>query len=392
MSETTQAWVLYAGTRTNGSGNGHSNTWAELKLEDFTFPSISEDEVLVEPVVGCWEGNMGHALCRKPVDICLQRKEEKVVLGNAGVVRVLHCGSRAHDLIEGSYCLVFCNGVWDDHGYPKKIFAYDAPHTVGLLAKRTKLHRKQLIPIPPRTRYSLEQWAAFSLRYITAWANWRIAYGCWKLQAEGNGSANKNVWAWGGGVAFAEVTLANAFGFKTTMISSDPRRLDLIQNSGVQAIDRSKFPNLHFDPEEYQKDTKYRDAYMESEKLFLEEVNRITGNQGVSIFVDFIGLPVYRATLKALARPGVITSAGWKEGMNLPTVRALECMNWHMHVNTHYARHDEGLDAVAFAEGHGWMPHLEGPPFEWENIRQLAAAYEQGTLSSYFPIFQVNAV
>ena len=42
--------------------------------------------------------------------------------------------------------------------------------------RKTILHETQIIPIPVSSPLSLEQWAAFSLRYITAWANWRVAW------------------------------------------------------------------------------------------------------------------------------------------------------------------------------------------------------------------------
>ncbi|MGB8508766.1 MAG: hypothetical protein WCD76_10195, partial [Pyrinomonadaceae bacterium] len=98
----------------------------------------------------------------------------------------------------------------------------------------------------------------------------------------------------------------------------------------------------------------------------------------------------FRVTLKALARPGVITTAGWKEGMHLSVVRAIECMKWHTHVHTHYARYAEGLEAVRFAEEQGWMPDVGEEVFGWEDIQRLSGEYTAGKLSSYFPIYQVN--
>jgi len=213
----TEAWVLYE--KRNGSdGNGASshnndisNIGVDLRLEEFSFPDLLDKEVLVEPIVGCWEGNMSHAVCHSPVDICKLRKEERVVIGNAGVVRVLRPGAEVASLNEGDLCLVFCNGTWDQMGYPQRIYGYDAARTVGILAKRTKLHVQQLIKIPQPTKHSLEQWAAFSLRYITAWANWKVAYGVWKLQA-GDASYTPSIWGWGGGVTLAELALARISG------------------------------------------------------------------------------------------------------------------------------------------------------------------------------------
>lgn len=382
-SITTEAWVIH-----RGSGQPEP---AELKRESYSFPDIGEDEVLAEPLYGCWEGNMTHAVERRPVDICRQREEERVVIGNAGVVRVLRTGAAVRQFAEGDLCLVFCNGIWDERGYPKKIYAYDAPHTVGLLARRVKLHERQLIHIPPASKYSLPQWAAFSLRYITAWANWKLAYGCARLQSDGS-DAPTFVWGWGGGVALAEVTLAAKAGCEVALISSNDERLRLMEALGVRPVDRRQFSGLDFDQERYRADAAYKKAYQAAEDAFLEIVRENTRGRGVSVFVDFIGLPVYRATLKALARPGVITTAGWKEGMNLSCVRAIECMNWHTHVHTHYARYPEGLEAVRYGEEHDWMPVVGEEVYPWEEIPLLARRHAEGSLSTYFPIFQINAL
>ena len=118
---------------------------------------------------------MTHAVQRSPIDICRARKEEKVVIGNAGVVRVLRCGKAVTDLSEGDVAMVFCSGIPDQFGYPEKIYAYDQPGSIGLMAKRTKLHHSQLIRVSEDSRLTHRQWAAFSIRYVTAWANWRVA-------------------------------------------------------------------------------------------------------------------------------------------------------------------------------------------------------------------------
>jgi NADPH:quinone reductase-like Zn-dependent oxidoreductase len=383
----TEAWVLYEGAQ---KGNPGDSVAGELRREEYTFPDITEWEVLAEPIYGCWEGNMSHAIERDPVDICRQRGEEKVVIGNAGVVRVLKTGSAVTSVEEGDLCLVFCNGVWDKLGYPKKILAYDAPGTVGLLTKQTKLHERNLIKIPPDTRHDLQQWAAFSLRYITAWANWKVAYGCLRLQLGEDANPSPFVWGWGGGVTLAELALAKFSNCRVAMISSEDERLELIRQTGITPIDRRQFSDLHFDQDRYQSDTAFKEAYQQSEEIFLSTVKEHTQGSGVSIFIDFIGLPVFRATLKALARPGIITTAGWKEGMNLSTVRAIECMKWHTHVHTHYARYDEGLEAVRFAEEKQWMPPLDGEIYGWDDIPGLAQAHVEGKVSSYFPVYQVN--
>jgi NADPH:quinone reductase-like Zn-dependent oxidoreductase len=390
----TEAWVLREKSGSGTSVRNHcvSQNGVDLRLETFSFPVLTAKEVLVEPLVGCWEGNMCHAVRRSPVDICKLRQEKRVVIGNAGVVRVLQPGSDVSSLKEGDLCIVFCNGSWDRLGYPQTIYGYDAVGTVGILAKKTKLHERQLIKIPEASRHSLGQWAAFSLRYITAWANWNVAYQVWKLKV-GDADEAPSVWGWGGGATLAELALARIAGCSTFMMASSDNRLSLIEKCGIEAVDRRAFGDLDFSPEKYNSDEQYKQRYRKSENAFLEFVAQKTDGRGVSIFIDYIGQPVFRASVKSLSRPGVITTAGWKKGMDLAIVRAIECMNWHSHIHTHYARYPEGLEAVKFAEEKGWAPPVEGiedKVWSWEEIPSLAGNYASGSLHSFFPLYQVN--
>jgi NADPH:quinone reductase-like Zn-dependent oxidoreductase len=383
MSITSDAWVLHRRLPTDQKP-------AVLQRETISIGEISDQEVLVAPLYGCWEGNMTHALERKPIDICAHRNEDRVVLGNAGVVRILKCGSLVTTVREGDVALLFCNGVWDKFGYPIKILGYDAEGSIGLLSKRTKLHQLQVIPLPHNTRFSPQQWAAFSLRYITAWSNWTLAYNTWRIQMTEEDCPAPHVWGWGGGVSYAELALAKFSGCRVAMLSANDQRLSEFNKIGIIPIDRRQFSNLEFDEQEYQTNPAYKQAYRESEARFLRVVNELTDGLGVSIFIDYVGSPVIRATLKALARQGVLTTAGWKHGMSVTTYRAIECIARHLHVHTHYARYPQGRAAVRFAEETGWMPELDPQrEYSFDEIPQLAEDYSQGRCS-YFPIFRVN--
>ena len=384
----TNAWVLHRGPRRLGE---HPEP-GELVNETFFIPDIGDEEVLAEPIYGCWEGNMTHALQRDPIDVCRFRREPKVVLGNAGVVRVLTRGSAVTDIAEGDLCLVFGNAVPDAAGYMVKALAYDAPRTMGVLAKRTKLHRRSLIRIPAGSRHSLARWAAFSLRYVTAWSNWRLAFGCYRLQMRAADCPAPFVVAWGGGVSLGQLLLAKHAGCKAAMITSQEQRLASLRDMGIVPIDRRRFPDLCFDPQRYRVDGEYTRQYNESEKAFLGLVAEAGNGQEVAIFLDHIGAPVFPATLAALGRQGVVASAGWKRGAQLTSSsRAVDCIQRHQYVNTHYARKDEALEAVAFAEQHDWLPPVDQEPVHaWDQIPALARDYAQGRIRSYFPLFQVN--
>jgi NADPH:quinone reductase-like Zn-dependent oxidoreductase len=362
---TTEAWVLPSVKRQPGK--------AALIREEFQFPEISDSEVLAAPIYGCLEGNMLHALERDPIDLCAERGEESVVLGNSGVVRVERIGSDVNLVNEGDLCLVFGNAIWDEQGYPVRILAYDAPGTMGVLAKQMKLNQRQLIPIPQNSRYSLQQWAAFSLRYISAWANWRVAYACWQSQMAAVRPEQTIVCAWGGGVSYAQLTLARKLGCRSIMICSGTDRAEILSSAGIEPIDRRQFEGDDF------------------EKQILAAIAERTSGKGVSIFIDNIGTPVHRITLKGLARQGVMATCGWKAGMRSSIARGIECLQRHIHVHTHYASYAEGLDAVQFAQEHDWMPPPEDYVWGWNEIPDLFDQYARGRVHSYFPIFAINA-
>jgi NADPH:quinone reductase-like Zn-dependent oxidoreductase len=380
---TTEAWVLDRNSLgSNGSG--------ELRRELFSFSEITSEEVLAEPIYGCWEANMTHAINRYPVDVCRLRCEERVVVGNAGVVRILETGAAVTSVKEGDLCVLVPVGRLDAHGYVVTVFAYDAPQTIGLLAKRIKLHERQVAPIPANTRHTLQQWAASSVRYATAWDNWKVAYGCWRSQVSKDDCPTPHVWGWGGGVALAELSLAQYFGCKVAMISANDERLKLIARMGITPIDRRQFMDLNFDAARCESDPTYRTLYLKSERAFLRVVREETDGSRVSIFIDNIGSPVLRATLKALARQGVITTAGWDQGATETISRINECISRHIHVYTHGARYAEGLAAMCFAEETGWAPPVDGEAYSWDDIPQLARDFSLGRINTYFPIYEIN--
>lgn len=379
---TSEAWVLYRGKGEAGP--------AEFKREPFSFDDLADDEVLIEPIYGCWEANLSHALARKPIDVCSQRGEEKVVLGNSGVVRVLKSGPSVIGLKPGDIFVFFGGSMLDPSGYMMLAHGYDAPRTVGLLAKQTKVRAHNLLPLPPDTRHPLKQWAAFSVRYITAWSNWKVAHGAFRLQMTEAEMPSPFVWGWGGGTTLAELDLARRFGCRATMMCSKPERSAVIEKLGIHAVDRRQFKDIELDEERIMTDSDYRSAYQKSERAFLELVRQRTDGAGVSIFLEFIGRPVFLATLKALGRQGVIATAGWKHGMTLTHNRAVACVKRHTHVHTHYARPSEAVAAIRYAEETGWMPPITDEVYAWEEVPRLARDFEAGRIDSYFPIFQIN--
>jgi hypothetical protein len=186
--------VLRSGSLTGRTGGDRGSA---LQREKFSFGPLEEGEALVEPMVGSWEANIDHALARSPIDVCSIRREEAVVLGNLGVVRVLtvHAGGQDRALRAGTLCLLMPFGRCDRYGYAELVHGYDAPHTIGLLARRSKVPSSLLLPIPDDTSYSLARWATYG-RYFTAWDNWHKAVACWRSQVPDDDAADHLVFGW----------------------------------------------------------------------------------------------------------------------------------------------------------------------------------------------------
>lgn len=384
---TTEAWVLHQGFE----GAGSALDTGDLRRETFSFPELADDELLVEPLFGCWEGNMSHAIARRPIDVCRQRGEPRVVLGNSAVMRVLRAGAAARDVREGDVGTLWGAGRVDEFGYMTLAHGYDAPGTVGALARRTKIRRWNFLPLPTTSPYSYAQWAAHSLRYTTAWSNWRTAQGAYRLQVSAEEDPAPHVWGWGGGTTYATLDLARREGCRAVMLSASDDRLAAVQRAGIEGINRRAFAGLAFDERRYAADAAYRQAYQAVERAFLAVVKERTRGRGAAIFIDYIGAPVARATTKALAREGVLTTAGWLLGMHTSLNRAVECIARHIHVHTHYARRVEALAAIDYSLRTGWMPEVT-EVHAWEDVPRVAREAADGSGRSFFPVIRINPV
>jgi NADPH:quinone reductase-like Zn-dependent oxidoreductase len=383
----TQAWILRAAP--DGNDESSAAVPTALNLENISFSGPEAGEVLVEPLYGSWEANIDHAVSRSPVDICRQRGEEKIVPGNWGVVRVLACGTEAASCKEGDLRIVLPFGECDPFGYAETVYGYDAPRTIGILAKRTKIKEQMLLPIPPDSRHTIVQWAA-CCRCFVAWDNWRVAHSAWRAQMNDVPPGEELVFGWGGGVALAELQLARRSGFMVAMTAGSDARLEMLRNAGIIAIDRRKFLGLHDDSQANRAGYRHPD-YDEAESAFLGVIRDLTGNKGAAIIVDNIGAPLHRATVKSLARQGVIATTGWKHGMRVINNRAMNCINRQLSVHTHVWRQPDSADIRDYLETDGWMPEVaEDSVYGFEDVGMLAADYAQSRIDSYFPVFQVN--
>jgi NADPH:quinone reductase-like Zn-dependent oxidoreductase len=281
-------------------------------------------------------------------------------------------------------------GRVDSQGYMTHALGYDAPGQMGCLATRMRLKGRQLIPVPDGSRHGAPQWAAFAVRYVTAWANWRVARAVARLFHDPDAQPALNVWGWGGGTTLAELDLARREGHRTAMLAGRDSSLAAIAALGIDPVDRRPFGSLRADPDAGAAGAEQRRAYRAQLRAFTAEVQRRTGGQGVQVFADYIGEPVWRATLRALSRQGVLTTAGWKHGMRLDFLRAAECIAQRQFVHTHFAPRAQAVQAMAYGEARGWLPPAPARVYSFDEIPQLADEYEAGAVG-YFPCFAIDA-
>ncbi|MCC6750527.1 MAG: zinc-binding dehydrogenase [Deltaproteobacteria bacterium] len=383
MSIHAEAWFIHA------AAPGQPGGRARLVREAFTFGDVEPDEVLLEPLFGGWEANMDHALSRSPVDICRHRREERVVLGNSGVVRVLEVGRAVTTAEPGQLAVLWPATALDPFGYPELMWGYDAPGSLGCLATRLKCKAHELCTLPGDTRHALARWAAFSVKYGAAWSNWKLAHAVLRAQISAEELPAPHVWGFGGGTTLAELELARHVGCQTVMLSGNTARRRTIEAKGVTPLDRSALGDLSFDDERFAADADFRRAYVAAEAAFLAEVRGRTEGQGVHVFVDYIGSPTFRAASKALAREGVLTTAGWKEGRMISYQRPTSCIKRHQYIHTHGTRGSEAREAVTYAERTGWLPLPDERIFSFDEIPELADRYAEGQLG-LFPIYRVH--
>lgn len=375
----TQAWVLPAKGEMLPSTQ---EAFPSLQLERYDLGVLRENEALVEPLFGSWEANIDHALRRSPIDVCWSRGEKRVVLGNLGVVRVLRPdeGGSVH---EGDVCLVMPFGRSDAHGYAELVFGYDMPGTVGLLAHRTKIDHRLLLPLPADSKHSLEQWASYA-RFFTAWDNWRCALACWRAQLPDADPSEHLVFAWGGGVAFAELLLAQREGFRVAMAVGSETRAAFIRRFGIEPILRIALSAA---------ESAGVERNSTDLQIVLSRINELSGGQGAAVVIDNIGDNLHPVSLKALGREGVLTTCGWKAGMRTSHLRGPECISRHIHVHTHVWRSHDSRIIRDFQESADWIaPRGSHIVYKFEDVPVLAQCYAAGQMSSYFPLYAINAL
>jgi NADPH:quinone reductase-like Zn-dependent oxidoreductase len=157
------------------------------------------------------------------------------------------------------------------------------------------------------------------------------------------------------------------------------------------AVDRRAFPDLALPARARGVDRERLARHQESSAAFQALIDDLSDGHGVAVLVDNIGEPLHKATTRALARQGVVTTCGWKAGMRIAHLRGAACIARQLHVNTHVWRLPDSPVIRDVQEATGWIaPAGSTTVADFDAVPALAADYAAGRIDSYFPLYRVN--
>ncbi len=295
------------------------------------------------------EHNINHAALADTVNIA-DIRGGKIFPGNSAVGEVIAVGDNVEKFAVGDVVITHCNGAPDIYGYPIRIWAYDAPDSVGWYGEEAVVEDWQLVKAPLDCGLNLWQIAALPLRAPTAYHMWRRALAIYRLKVSREKQATLNVMSFGGGVGECFLMLAKAEGHNAYFCSGSPERRAALEELGIQGIDQKAFNRF---------------ASADDVKAFGKEVRKLTDGVNMHIVADMLRGPVFGAGLAVSARQGVNVSAGWQLSQVVEYNSTLMSVKQVTIDHTHYETVD-GCWAATELYGKVFKPtiHKEIYPFE----------------------------
>lgn len=267
-----------------------------IALEQLTLPEVGPRDVRFRTLAVSVEHNVGHAVKADTMNIA-EFRGGKIYPGNSAIGEVVEVGEDVTDFALGDVVLTHCNGDPDEYGYPRRIWAYDQPESIGWYAEECVVGDWQLIQAPLECGLSLWEMAALPLRAPTAYHMWRRAEGMLRVKMSEEQLPTMNVLGFGGGVSELFLLLAKHRGHNAFFCSGSQTRRAALEKHGIVGIDQQSFNRF---------------ASEGDIKAFGKEVKRRTGGAGMHIVCDMLRGPCFGAGITASSRQGVNISAGWQ--------------------------------------------------------------------------------
>lgn len=267
-----------------------------IALDDLELRDVGPTDVHLRIIAASAEHNIDHAATADTVNIA-DARGGKMYPGNSAMGEVLAVGDLVTKFKPGDIVITHCNGGPDQFGFPMRIWAYDAPDSIGWYAEEAVVGEWQLIPAPLDSGLSVWEIAALPLRAPTAYHLWRRALGIYRVKVPREYQSVLNVLSFGGGVGELFLQLAKAEGHNAYFCAGSAERREALEQFGIIGIDQKQYNRF---------------ADRKDVSAFRNHVRDLTGGEDMHIVCDMLRGPVFPAGLAVAARQGVNVSAGWQ--------------------------------------------------------------------------------
>ncbi|HIG00544.1 MAG TPA: hypothetical protein EYQ66_04435 [Myxococcales bacterium] len=342
-----------------------------IQLDELELAEMGSQDVRLRILAVSAEHNVDHAALADTVNIA-ELRGGKIYPGNSALGEVLEVGAEVTRFKPGEIVVTHCNGAPDRFGYPKVIWAYDTPDSIGWYGEEAVVADWQIVPAPLECGLNLWEIAALPLRAPTAYHLWRRAEGIFRVKVSEEMLPTLNVMAFGGGVSELFLMLARAQGHNAYFCSGSAERREALEAQGIVGIDQKAFNRF---------------ASRADSKAFVKEVRGLTDGEGMHVVCDMLRGPLFNAGFAAASREGVIVSAGWQLTRDVEYNSAAASIKQITLDHTHYETL-EGIEAATALYGSVFKPTIHSEIYAFEDLPRAMAEMHENTQNG-IPIIRV---
>src|SRR5436190_1076942 len=342
-----------------------------VQLDKLELPDLGPGDVHMRILAVSAEHNIAHAATADTVNIA-EARGGTIFPGNSALGEVIEVGDRVTDFKPGDVVITHCNGEPDEFGFPKRIWAYDQPDSLGWYGEESVVGDWQLIKAPLDSGLNLWEIAALPLRAPTAYHMWRRALGIYRVKVPRERQAVLNVLGFGGGVSELFLQLAKAEGHNAFFCAGSKERRDALEPFGIVGIDQKQFNRF---------------ATRDDVNNFRKEVRNLTGGVNMHIVCDMLRGPVFPAGLAVAARQGVNVSAGWQLSQVVEYNSTLMSVKQVTIDHTHYET-VQGCHAATELYGSVFRPTIHHEVYAFADLGRAFHEMHQNTQTG-IPIIRV---
>jgi NADPH:quinone reductase-like Zn-dependent oxidoreductase len=342
-----------------------------IALDELELREPGPRDVHLKILAASGEHNVDHAALADTINIA-ESRGGKIYPGNSAVGEVIGVGDQVTKFAPGDVVLTHCNGEPDEYGFPKRIWAYDQPESIGWYSEEAVVEDWQLVKAPLDCGLNLWEMAALPLRAPTAYHLWRRAIGIYRVKVTREQRAVLNVMSFGGGVGELFLMLARAEGHNAFFCSGSPARREALEKQGITGIDQKAFNRF---------------ADKGDVKAFSSEVKKLTGGEGMHVVCDMLRGPVWPAGFAAAARQGVNVSAGWQLSQVIDYNSTVASVKQLTLDHTHYETL-VGVEAATELYGSVFKPVVHKEVYAFEDLPRAFEEMHQNTQTG-IPILRI---